>query len=259
MKRVLLTILSGMIFSLTFADVYAHDLISGSEEKILNGAGNMGNENNALICPACGASVPLKSKFCPECGQLLSDNISQNVSLPESSVKSPDPDTVVHVMPLNPDKDDQKKIPPGPSDAGLKLLIDCCRKVIATGAGDSHNETVLYLDEKTGEYQIHTYFLDFGYTREYHKGFKTDKKTYEEVMNLVHRLGLLKYENKKAEQMTGAEYVCKFFHEGRIVRISTSNVPYSKHHKLTEVRKFLNSFIDKSREIKPEQENESGQ
>ena len=221
----------------------------------------MSNENVTVLCPSCGTEIPSGAKFCPECGSVIHKDPNLNKTLkPADQYSQKNSQHTVHVdavpvpvgiMPGTPIQSDND-IAPGPSDKDLKLLVDCCRKTIATGAGDSHEETVLYLDEKTGEYQIHTYYLNFGNNREHHRGYRTDRDTYSKVMDLIERTELYKYRDANGAAMTGGEYVCKFVQDGMIIRISTSNVPYEFHKDLYAVGSLLNSFISKDQEIIPE-------
>ena len=221
-------------------------------------------ENTTVLCPSCGLEIPADARFCPECGAVIHKDPNLNTTLKPANRSSPEnlssaatDDTVpvLHGIPAGTAVQSDSDIAPGPDDRDLKLLVDCCRKTIATGAGDSHEETVLYLDEKTGEYQIHTYYLGFGSTRERHRGYKTDKGTYDQVMALIDRVELYKYRDVNGAAMTGGEYVCKFMHDGVLIRISTTNVPCEFHKDLYAVGSLLDSFISADQEIIPEKQN----
>ena len=82
--------------------------------------------------------------------------------------------------------------------------------------GDLHDETVLYLDEASGEYQIHTYSNQFG-GPEIHRGYRADKEVYDQIFALIRKLGLDKCQGGRDNGMCGGEYVCKFVLDEGIV------------------------------------------
>lgn len=217
----------------------------------------MEDAEKKLIC-MCGNEIKDNAKFCPECGTPLerikeAGQASNPVFNAPVQNSNPFGFPVFGMMPAGPyaaQKElEESTVPPPPNDKGLKLLVDCCRKSIATGCGDSNDETVLYLDEKTGEYQIHTYYRGFGSLKEKHRGYKTDKNTYDRVFEQIIESGLTGYSEKNYPCMTGGEYVCKFVYEDKVYRITTSNVPFGDVSKLYAVGSLLNSFIDKENEI----------
>ena len=225
------------------------------------------NNPAAFVCPYCHSSVSESAKFCCECGMLLGADKAAPIPVPEESSQP----AVPAGMPFNGVQSAflsgfpgfrSNSLPLGyspPSDKGLKMLLDCCSKSLATGIGNLHDETVLYLDESSGEYQIHTYSNQFG-GPEIHRGYRTDKQVCDQIFELIRKLGLDKCQGGRDNGMCGGEYVCKFvLDDGRLVRLSTSNTPYSLHGDLHAVGNSLRSFIDSDREILPEPRNsESG-
>ena len=218
----------------------------------------MNEYENMIVCPCCGTPVPSGSPFCPECGTPL-----KGPAVTEPKTETPDspadlntestesfPFQGLHfVGGICPDGIPEEDIPDGPDDKGLKMLVDFCRKTLATALGDGHDETVLYLNEATGEYQIHRYILDVGARKERHHGFSADPAVYEAVMKRIDELELLQYEGRLAAAMTGGETVVKFLHEEQMVRISTDNVPYEHFRDLDEIGMLLGNFIDPDKEL----------
>ena len=255
----------GFCFSGTGAFAAACLMIAGTEAfcAVPDAAGNPGgmtmeNDQMTVRCQTCGAVQTAGSEYCSECGAVL-DRHPGSV-MPEigsgfpGSVAGPScfPNGVIGIA-GGTDGFPEADFPPGPDDRGLKLLVDCCRKTIATGAGDSHEETVLYLDERTGEYQIHTYVSIPGSSKERHRGFKTDKKALDAVMSYISEKDLERFSGHEGFPMAGGEYVCKYLSaEGRVIRLSTSNVPHGMHGDLYGTGILLNSFIDEKMEILPE-------
>ncbi len=134
------------------------------------------------------------------------------------------------------------------SDSGLKMLVDCCRKVLATAVGDGHDETVLYLDEEKGQYQIHTYSKTPGQP-EYHRAYMTDEKAYLSVMDKIRENELAKLAGGRPNGLCGGEYVVKYVIEDKVTRVTTSEIPDKYFGKLYEIGSLLGSFIDTNKEI----------
>lgn len=215
----------------------------------------MKDDEKKIMC-VCGFEFAESGKFCPECGT------------PLAKIKEAGQSSTVHTAPAEhpfpmeyppcgimcgaagtaPSEAEEPTRTP-PDDKELKLLVDCCQKTLATGCGDSSDETVLYLDEKSGEYQIHTYYRGFGSLKEKHRGYKTDKSACEKVYQLILESGLTACSENSFAGMTGGEYVCKFVYENKVYRLTTANVPYHDVKKLYAVGALLNSFIEKENEI----------
>ena len=206
-----------------------------------------------FVCPGCGTLIQPSGRFCPECGMSLEgvdpeaqSGLGKVIQSGAQKVKeivwqAPRPAMAAGEMP---------RPPKGPDDSGLKLMVDYCRKVLATAVGDGHDETVLYLDEKTGSYQIHVYSRPPGATSEWHTGFAADPAVFDAVMKHIRESGLAGYDGQQGLALLGGETVVKFWLDDKFYRISTDNVPYEHHGDLDRVGQILGSYIDKEKELR---------
>ena len=205
-----------------------------------------------LFCAVCGAPVQEGQKFCHECGSPLTD--ANVLEAPKSDV--PELGTVPPIGTAQPigvyppaDNEPEENVPKGPDDSGLKMIVDYCRKTLATAMGDGHDETVLYLDEKTGQYQIHVYSLPVGARSEHHVGFAAEPAVYDEVTKYIEKVDLAGYDGKQGEAICGGEVVVKFLKGDKMIRISTDNMPYKHQNELDMVGHILGTHIDKEKEL----------
>lgn len=212
-----------------------------------------------IVCPCCGYKLEKGPKFCPECGSPLKDAAvageGSTADVPPGPVKVEGPALGLFrgLMTTDggpqPEPQPQPDFPKGPDDSSLKMIVDYCRKTLATAVGDGHDETVLYLDEKTGQYQIHRYVMNPGEQGERHVGFSASSDAYDAVMKHIKKARLASYDGKRADALCGGEVVVKFLKDDKMIRISTSNVPYKHHSDLDEVGRILGSYIDKKKEL----------
>ena len=201
-------------------------------------------EVKKIFCKTCGAEVQEGQKFCHECGSPLNDVGTATVNVPDTTVAEVPP---IGIMPMQ--QDPVENYPKGPDDSGLKIIVDYCRKTLATAMGDGHDETVLYLDEKTGRYQIHVYSRPVGASSELHKGFAADPEVYDAVMKHIDETDLAGYEGKQGMALCGGETVVKFLKGEKMIRVTTDNVDFEHHSDLDMVGSILGSYIDKEKEL----------
>ena len=76
----------------------------------------------------------------------------------------------------------------------LRMLVNCCRKIQATAAGDGHDEILLFLNKDTGNYEIHKFNMQPG-CPETHHAFLSDKTVYDKVIEKIKETGIASYEN----------------------------------------------------------------
>lgn len=178
------------------------------------------------LCPKCGSLVNT-TKFCPQCGASLAD---ENGVI--TKVKVPQP-----------------KTEEGPSDYGLKIIVDCIKSTIATIGGDGYTETVLYFDEDNNQYSIHTYRKYQPDNILHHHAYRSDEVFKNKVLEYIEKSKIINYKDKCGIGLCGGRYACKFLYENELVRISTDNMDSSGPSVLSSIHSFLNSGILKENEL----------
>lgn len=230
------------------------------------------NENPMKVkCPCCG-SIVYKIKFCVECGSPLENALPAD----KSSLKT-DPQTLQRAA----DQESQPAVPipggmssPGPfgfvdgkppvmwpqapqpadpqgsqpeeeaaDDSGLTILVDFCRKTVATVGGDGYDETVLYRDDKDGSLQIHTYSKYQYMPKEIHRSYKVKEGADTAAFALIEELKLAEYEGKRGFGLCGGMYICKFLKDGKLIRITTDNMGYEGPSAIIAVGNLLGEYI----------------
>ena len=168
-----------------------------------------------IYCRECGKEV-LKQKYCIECGAFLgTDNCEEDI---KDSSNLSDEDVA--------DSLGGKKISEPIFEAELesKMLVDYCRKTIATAIGDGHEEIVLGYLEEEDSYILDVYVKIVGSKKESHKMYRTTKQAYIDACKYIEDNKLLSYENTKGAAICGGDYVLKFIKaDGSYCRLSTSN------------------------------------
>lgn len=201
--------------------------------------------NKSIICPCCNEEVEV-AVFCSNCGYKLESKKTESIIEPKVDGF---PNTGNMISPLL-NRHNTKQVTNVSKnttidDKDLKLLVDCCKKVLATALGDSYTEVVLYLDEKTDSYQIHTYSKEFtGETTHY--GYTTTKEYADTVLSSIKEYNLIRWKNASAVPMTGADYVIKFRDDSdNIVRLSMANFGAEGMNEVRKISDMLYNGISK--------------
>ena len=199
------------------------------------------------FCSECGSKMASDAKFCPECGAM-------RYGTPRNFVAGSDSQPPVAFgmetpkAPQSPAYGMGDEPPVKMQEVRLKLLVDCCRKILATAAGDGHDETVLFLNEDTGNYEIHKFNMQPG-CPETHHAFLSERSVYDKVMEKIKETRIASYEDKKGVNICGGDYVIKFLSDDRIIRISLNNLPLKKQDLLYSIGSLLGSSIDPEKKI----------
>lgn len=198
------------------------------------------------FCSQCGSKISSDAKFCPECG---TPRYGTPRNLDIGSDSQP-PAAFGMETPKAPQSPafGMGDPPVKMKEVRMKMLVDCCRKVLATAAGDGHDETVLYLNEDTGNYEIHKYVMQPG-GPETHLAFLSEKSVYDKLMEKIKETRIASYEDKKGVNICGGDYVIKFLSDDRIIGISLNNLPLKKQDLLYSIGSLLGSSIDPEKKI----------
>lgn len=188
------------------------------------------------VCQCCGNVSDDRMRFCENCGTKLPSEPA-DPKIVEATKQTP-----------NVDKAQDFEI----DDRDLYLLADCCNKTCALPTGDRYSEIVLYRDDKTDSYQIHTYAGSNGRT-DSHKAYYTDEAFCKEVEELIDKEGIIKYKDAKGPGLCGGDYIVKFRDKnGGLVRLSTSNYGNEGIGIYNKISSLLYSGINPGRRIIPE-------
>ncbi len=128
------------------------------------------------------------------------------------------------------------------------MLIDTCRKTLATVGGDGYKEYVLYKrDEQT--YELH-YYSKYEYMeQEEHLAYCSDKTIADEAFRKIEELKLADYENQFGEPMTGGMRIVKFRKGEKLVRITSDNLPFERQRDLYEIEKIITKTADEAHRL----------
>ena len=194
-------------------------------------------ETMYVICPACGSKV-FKQKFCTECGSFLND------------AKPADAENSAPVSPVNPQVNAYVPQPlqalngkKAVSDAGLTMLVDVCKKTTGTVGGDGYSESVLYRNEKTGEYQVHTYSKYENMLSEAHASYTCPAGTAEKILAYIKTNSLASLKNVKGHPLCGGDYIIKFLSSGELIRLDSGNLT-GRMDAYTDISRMLNTCIN---------------
>lgn len=126
-------------------------------------------------------------------------------------------------------------------DKKATLLVDYCKRRVGTVGGNGYTEFVLYKDEDSGIFQIHTYEKYDWMEEESHKAYKTDEQAAKEITTLIEEKKIHKLEGKDGIPLCGGSEVLKFWKGNRLVRITSDNLPQGKTGILSEIGALMMS------------------
>lgn len=180
-----------------------------------------------IICPSCKTAIK-PAKFCSECGAFLTNKAVEepvkqvNAEILKPAAKAYVPNTNTSV-----------------SDAGLKMLVNCCHKTVATVGGDGYSEIVLY-ERSKDEYELHFYSKYEYDTSEIHYAYKADKKIVDEVYSYLREANLEQHAGKGGG-IFGGEFIVKYLLDGTIHRLTLGNYDYDHRDMLYKVEQIINT------------------
>ena len=224
----------------------------------IGGTETMGENKEKRICSCCGSAVSVSQKFCPECGAPLDrPSASKGAAVTETdSGRNTGMSTgsfmgmgLVMNSPVQKDPD-AEPVNIYPDDSGLTLLVDCCDKTgpLAGGFVQS-SEIVLFHDEKTDGYQVHTYASN-GYGTGKHEGYHTTKEHAALVMQAIDEDTVLKFKDSPAP--AGGSRILKFRNEkDEMIRVECSAAAASKMK--NSVEGLLSKAVRPENRIVPEE------
>lgn len=165
------------------------------------------NSDEYVICPCCGETAR-KTKYCAQCGSSLAEAKTVCSKNPETSLSC------------------RKAL----SDEGLYMLANACKKTVATVGGDGYSEIVLYKDESTGKYWIHTYSKYVYMKEEAHASYAAAPELAEKVLDYIEKEVIPSWEESRnlrpiVPSMCGGDFIIRFRYNGEIIRLATGSMP----------------------------------
>lgn len=120
------------------------------------------------------------------------------------------------------------------------MLVDFCRRTVATVGGDGYSEVVLY-ETPEGETQVHFYSRYEGDEEESHRAYRAADGVKEKAYELISRYGMAGWNDEEhGPGMTGAIVVLKFrCADGSYIRVSSDNMPDDGAGMMYDVRACL--------------------
>lgn len=219
----------------------------------------MGETTEKIICSSCGSVLRASQKFCPECGAPLKRPSSSSCADVTETDTGKNTGTGMGLLmgmgmglgmnSLVQQDRDAEPVNIYPDDSGMKLMVDCCDTVGPLAGGIVRSsETVLYYDEKTDGYQIHTY-ASSGYGSRKHEGYYTTKEHAALVMQSIDEDTVLKY--KDLPEPVGGSSILKFRNEkDEMIRVQCSTGALSGIK--NSVERLLSEAVKPGNRIVPE-------
>ena len=216
------------------------EIASGKTDTV-GGTETMEEKTEKIICSCCGYIVSPPQKFCPECGASLArtDSPASPVTGTSDTDQNANKGTNAGMntgfgmganfgmfmgMGSKPPVQENRDAEPVniyPDDSGLRLMVDCYDTAgpLAGGFVQS-SEVVLYYDEKTDGYQVHTYASN-GYGSGKHEGYYTTKEHAARVMQSIDADAVLG--QKEMPEPAGGSRILKFRNEkDAMIRVQCS-------------------------------------
>ena len=127
------------------------------------------------------------------------------------------------------------------------LLVDYCKKTVATVGGDGYSETVLY-QNRDGSCEVH-YYSKYEYDKaEKHSGYSVDPAVIDAAYKIINDNRMVQWNHKyDSFGMEGAEYILKFRGSGgEYIRCSSEHMPDDGLSIMGSVNALLNDYVNET-------------
>ena len=126
------------------------------------------------------------------------------------------------------------------------LLADYYDRVTGTEMEQPYYELVLYTYDE--ESLLLEEYREGGTEDETVRGFKVGKDAYEKVIKVIIEDGMDRWNDlDDCITIDGEVYVCRFYRNGQVVRVSSDNMPEDGYRAFNDVRQTLASFVDEEK------------
>lgn len=124
-----------------------------------------------------------------------------------------------------------------------EMLVDFCRKTLATARGDGHHEMVLGITGD-GTYIIDVYDKPVGSENESHLCFRVTEQAWLDASDYIRENNLPSYEHKRGPSLCGGDFVIRFKKEdGTFCRLTSGNMPDRNVGRIEGISAILESHL----------------
>jgi len=129
-------------------------------------------------------------------------------------------------------------------ESKLEMLVDVCKKRVATVGGDGYSEYVLYRHKITGAYELH-FYSSYVNSKEIHNEAEVDEVVCTTLFEKIKEYNFEELAKVKGIGMCGGELVCKYVLDGVVTRISSSVSGSQVMGPISSMYELMSAYFEK--------------